>query len=1396
MKKITLALAIFLSGLNLFVKAQCPVSMAFLGGDTNYVYNGVGGTFNSGVTMACNAMPFYVWANQPSTLNNPNNDIYTPCIKTEYDRYWTTTRNSGTQSGYEGGFYLGCIGPSGGCSFPVGGNPLNATNGLSVWDLYWSYMDETQSHDMVFSKPAAVAWNTHTVTVQDCWSDVTLPSVVATPINWTSGMTSWTVTIPANTPIGNGTFTLNPSVPGAITDLNFGYVYVRPNLLPAGTYTLNYNFSGSECPSPGTNGQFIFTITNPYSAAWTAPSNLCTNSSCVSLPSTVTGTSGGTWSGTGVSGTQFCPGTSGAGTFGVTYSVGISTTCRATQTNSITVTATPTLSVAGGNLCSGQSIVLSNTGSSASGYTWSPSGGSASSATVSPTSSTTYTLTGTNGNCSSSTTAAVNVTATPTLNVAGANICSNQSVVLTNTGTSATSYTWSPSGGSASSATVSPGTTTTYTLSGANGTCTGTTTATVNVTATPTVSISGAGTICNGGSIVLSGGTASSYTWSPSGGSAGSATVSPGATTTYTLTGANGTCTASATAVVNVTPNPTVSISSSNGTTICSTGSTTLTAGGATNYTWSPNAGGGGSGSVVVNPSTTTTYTLTGETGGCTASQQITVNVTPTPTINATANSGTVCAGQTTTVTASGATNYTWMPGGSSTNPLPVTPGSTTTYTVTGESSGCTATQVITVNVNQLPTVNIAAQPASLCAGQTTTLTASGASTYTWSANAGGGNANPVTVSPASTDTYTVTATDNNGCVNQGTITVNLSTSAPVTITASSNTLCAGQTITLNGGGATSYTWSPGGQTSPTITVTPSSSTTYTLDGSNGTCAGTQTLSVNVIPNPTVTATASSTTLCSGGSATLTGGGATNYTWMPGGSTASSFTDAPTGTTTYTVTGETNGCSATAAITLSVTPTPTVTASVSGATVCAGQSTVLTGGGAGTYTWLPGGMTSPSVTVTPGSTTTYTLAGANGTCTATATATVSVTPLPTVTAVAVSGTLCSGQNTTLNAGGATTYTWSSNAGSATSSSVSVNPATTTVYTVTGSANGCDNSAQVTVTVNPTPTLAISAASATICAGQSTTLTGSGATNYTWMPGGSTSSSVNESPAANTTYTVTGETAGCTASATVEVIVNPTPVLGSNPVIDSALCGMPTGAVTGINVTGGTPGYTYQWYSGSSPIPGATGDSLVNVAAGTYSVLVTDANNCVASGGVAVFTVPGSAPVTAAITPVISQGQAPLNVSFTNGSVGATVYSWNFGNGNSSTAQTPPTMVYNGAGTYTVTMLAANGGCWDTAMAIVIVDMPTTILIPNIFSPNGDGTNDEFYVVNTGLTTLSCDIFNRWGQKMFTLNSPQQRWDGKAPNGEQASEGSYFYILRALGVDGQTYEREGYITLVR
>jgi gliding motility-associated-like protein len=99
-------------------------------------------------------------------------------------------------------------------------------------------------------------------------------------------------------------------------------------------------------------------------------------------------------------------------------------------------------------------------------------------------------------------------------------------------------------------------------------------------------------------------------------------------------------------------------------------------------------------------------------------------------------------------------------------------------------------------------------------------------------------------------------------------------------------------------------------------------------------------------------------------------------------------------------------------------------------------------------------------------------------------------------------------------------------------------------------------------------------------------------------------------------------------------------------------------------------------------------------------------------------------------------------------------------------------------------------------AVIIVTDATSIIIPNIFSPNGDGINDEFIITTTGMNSLHCDIFNRWGQLVFTLTSFNQSWDGKMSNGNQATEGTYFFMLKAVGTDGKNYDRQGTITLVK
>ena len=235
-----------------------------------------------------------------------------------------------------------------------------------------------------------------------------------------------------------------------------------------------------------------------------------------------------------------------------------------------------------------------------------------------------------------------------------------------------------------------------------------------------------------------------------------------------------------------------------------------------------------------------------------------------------------------------------------------------------------------------------------------------------------------------------------------------------------------------------------------------------------------------------------------------------------------------------------------------------------------------------------------------------------------------------------------------------------------------------------------------------------------------------------------------------------------------------------------------------NIVGGTPAYTYQWYN-SSGVLVSTSYSLTNEPAGSYSLGVTDANGCKSggSGSSSTFTVPASVAVHAQFTtnPYPAIGSIPLTITFTNTSTGATTYTWTFGDGNMSTAVNP-TNTYTTVNTYTVMLVASDGTCSDVAYTTVVADVATTIIIPNVFTPNGDGINDQFFIVNTGMNNLNCTIFNRWGELLHTLTAPDQSWDGKTPNGDKAPDGTYMYILQAQGSNGKVYKQQGTVTLIR
>ncbi len=293
---------------------------------------------------------------------------------------------------------------------------------------------------------------------------------------------------------------------------------------------------------------------------------------------------------------------------------------------------------------------------------------------------------------------------------------------------------------------------------------------------------------------------------------------------------------------------------------------------------------------------------------------------------------------------------------------------------------------------------------------------------------------------------------------------------------------------------------------------------------------------------------------------------------------------------------------------------------------------------------------------------------------------------------------------------------------------------------------------------------------------------SGTPTYSWSTNGQTTSSITglgigsytclvSLPGCSTTYTQSLIATVASGSVTIpNVIITPssTTTCQNQPIT--------------LTASGAT---TYTWNNG------ATTQSIIVNSNGTYSVTGTTA----ACSNTAVTTVSVIA-VAASFSASPNIGTSPLNVALTNGSVGASTYSWNFGNGVTSIAQNPAT-TYQNAGTYTVTLTATQGLCNEVYSQIIIVsEQLSTLIIPNIFTPNGDGVNEVFTITGTSIATYNCVIYDRWGLEMFESNQIATSWNGKNKSGNEAPDGIYYYIINAKGLDLKNYTYKGFVTLTR
>ena len=647
-------------------------------------------------------------------------------------------------------------------------------------------------------------------------------------------------------------------------------------------------------------------------------------------------------------------------------------------------------------------------------------------------------------------------------------ICSGiNNVVLGATG--AYSYIWSTAQ-TIDSIVVHPLVTTNYTVTGTdlNG-CTNTDNVTVNVSSSiisPT--ITGSTTFCTGGSTTLDvGGSYSYYQWS-NGNITQTINVNTAGDYSVTVTNASG-CTGVDSITITMSSSLTPTITGNN---ICNGNSTTLDAGfGYTAYQWS-NA----MFSQTITVNTPNIYYVTVTDGsGCSGIGQINITQNPLPTVNA-GNNVTICAGSATILNATGALTYTWTPpGGLSAiigSTVTATPASTIIYYVTGtDINGCTNTDnvVVTVTSSLNPTIT---GSSTFCIGGYTTLDAgSGYNTYTWSNGSLSQTINVNTIG-----NYSVTVTNFSGCTGRDSIYITQGTSLTPTITG--NNFCTGSYSMLNAGmGYNSYIWSTSANTQ-TITVN-AGGTYYVTVSDNSGCSGVSQITISMYPLPSVNA-GNNVSICNGNSTSLMATGALSYVWSPANglslTTGSIVTANPSVNTTYVVTGtNTNGCTNTdnVVVTVTSTPIPIITGTTS---FCSGSSTTLNAGsGYTSYYWSNG---SNSQTINVYSSGNYSVTVSNG-CNGSTQTFVTTIPTP-IASFNVQGN-CIGQTTSFNNTSAIVspdfYIWEFGDGSASTETspthIYENSGNYTVYLVAFSLNGCrDTSQQIFVAINPRPTVTI------------------------------------------------------------------------------------------------------------------------------------------------------------------------------------------------------------------------------------------------------------------------------------------------------------------------------------
>jgi large repetitive protein len=1160
------------------------------------------------------------------------------------------------------------------------------------------------------------------------------------------------------------------------------------------------------------------------------------------------------WTSTGGSASTSNP--LGAGNYAVTVTDGngcVASASMALVNPPAMVASIASTSVTCFGLSNGTAVATSTNGIGVVDYFWTGPPSSVTSQTLSNVPAGSYTVLATDQNsCTASaqvvitepTQVTANITSTGSVTCNGGN--DGFSAVSASGGSGALSYNWSPSGITAATANTLTAGIYIVTVTDAN-LCAATATATVLEPSPLATTLTTTNVKCNGGSdgtgniAYLGGAGSTTFLWSQGLQSGNPVNNLMAGAQSVTVT-SNGSCPVVLTFTLSEPALLTAAVTATNSNCGNANGKVcAVVAGGTGALTslWS-----NGVNTLCNNNILAGAYTFSvTDANGCVAQASGLVNDVAGPVVAITSQTNVSCFGgnngaATTTITGgSGSVTVSWSPANQTTQNVTNFDVGIKNITVT-DAAGCIGTASVQITEpTQLASAVVSSTNVS-CFGQSNggaTVLANGGTgvySYSWLPS---GQINAVLTNVIASS-QTVTVTDANGCTSTSSVVVSEPPALVMAASSFSNISCFGGSngqisTTVQGGfGGYTYTWLPSGS-APSLSGLVAGGYSVTVTDANGCSIN---ANFNIIEPSALTSTFTSIPATCGlanGSGTVTlGGGTPTYSlvWsVPGTPTGSVATGLAPGN--WSVLGtDSKGCSITQIVNVANPPTSTITGFVTTSPKCFGYSdgtvemSYTAGSGPYTISWsnpisqtITTAALTQSVAGIPSGAYTATLTDNNGCVTS---APVFVAPTPNLVLIPTPNTtICYGQTTQISASasggtGAYSYTWTPTF--AGPGPHSVNPTTTTVYNVAVSdINGCSPPSK-NITISVTPQLIAVGQPTTICHGVETILIPSLTSNgnggpytYTWSPSLITTNSlsvIGNATAGTTTYTY-GVTVddGCSinSTATFTVNVNPLPIIDFT--VSPSGCSPLSATLTAISDNPLTDTYTWSDAAGGQGSPKYV--TLKDSGKYTVTLLVTNQFGCKQDTTKIDVIEVYPQPIASFYADPQTTSILDPNINFVNTSQGAVSYYWNFGDpaaltGSNTSILVNPSHSYSYVGSYAVNLVAtSNRGCSDTARLIVEITPDFAVYIPNTFTPDGNGVNDIFQPLGVGIDeeNYRLDIYDRWGENIFTSNSFRKGWDGTVKGGSKiAQQGVYTYKMLVTDTRGTKHPYVGHVTVLR